>query len=184
VARKVIKLIIHSDEVRDNRVQEVMAMVGKNSKEQKFNGVNLTALLVEKMVGELTLTVPYLNKVNKDGTHGLLNIPFLYWCRKKGNDGKEIINPCMTRVSVEIDLPAEGTIPNPLHSPHCMEYVMKWINKCGLFCNAINGIITAATGKVNFGSNASAEGTFGSKKNFSSHFSETYSSAENLMNRR
>ena len=72
----------------------------------------------------------------------------------------------MTCVSVEIDLPAEGTIPNPLHSPRCDEYVMKWINKCGLFCNAINGVIMSATRNVHFGSNASTEGTIVSKKNF------------------
>ena len=72
----------------------------------------------------------------------------------------------MTRVSMEIDLSAEGTIPNPLHSPCCAEYVMKWINKCGIFCNAINGVITSATGNVYFGSNASTEGTIVTKKNF------------------
>ena len=72
----------------------------------------------------------------------------------------------MTRVSMEIDLSAEGTIPNPLHSLRCAEYVMKWINKCGLFCNAINGVITSATGNVYFGRNASTEGTIVTKKNF------------------
>ena len=45
-------------------MQEVKSIVSKNSKEQKFNGVNLTTLVVEKMVRELALTLLYLNNVN------------------------------------------------------------------------------------------------------------------------
>ena len=140
--------------------------------------------IVERAMSELVITAPYLRSVNKEKSTGRLHIPYIYWCESLDEDGNKIIKPMMTRVALTIVLPVKDKIGNPMLSSRGHEYVAKWMNKGSLISQAITEMIGEASDKNYFGTSSSAEGTIGRGKNHTSHFKETYSSAETLIRKR
>ena len=176
-------LVLRDDVIMESMIAEAMSDVGKG-KRQKFKGMEVSQAVVEKMNRELQVAVPYLAKVDREKSMGLVRFPFVFWCWGEGPDGGQIIKAQMTRPSVWIALPASGETANPLFSKRFFGYVGKWQNKGPLICTAMSDMVGVAKDRNYFHTTAVAEGTIGSGKNHTSHFKETFSCAENLMKQR
>ena len=97
--------------------------------------------IIDRMMAELIVTLPYLSSVSKDGRTGVINVPYVYGCFDVNEENKPIIHPQMTRVSVQMDLPNGDTIPSPVYSMRMAEYMYKWMNKVGLIYPAITDMV-------------------------------------------
>jgi stage V sporulation protein SpoVS len=105
----------HSSNLSE-RVEQELGCIGQRECNQHFKGHLVARRVVQRMVSELPVAIPYLFKVDKEKRKGIVRIVFVFSCFEKDASGAEFIAPqLVSGFEMEVDLPTKTTLPNPLH---------------------------------------------------------------------